>query len=201
MRVLQRGYESVDHLTTLNSLLKVCRQKNLPIEKNPMKIPLRCATRIMLLGLTATLYAFAASSEHHRVQLFPRVRAGDVLAYQVRYQCEKKLKTESAVAAPMAPDGGDVDTQRQLKIEVLEARGDGRNAQLRLRLVLTPLEQGGKEETTELTLHGDGRVSDEHGTEALTDEDRTALRAWTAQFAMAGIFPAAGVRQGEKWEG
>ena len=32
-------------------------------------------------------------------------------------------------------------------------------------------------------------------------EDRTAIRAWTAQFAMAGIFPVAGVRLGEKWKG
>lgn len=167
-----------------------------------MKIARRCAASAMLLWLTAMYCAVsAASADRDRVHLFPRLRAGEVFTYQVRYQSEKKIKTESAVAAPMAPDAGELDTQRRLRVDVLEASGDGRNAKLHLRLVLTSLEQAATEKTLEFTLHGDGRVSDERGTETLTVEDRAAIRAWTAQFAMAGIFPLAGVRLGEKWKG
>jgi hypothetical protein len=34
----------------------------------------------------------------------------------------------------------------------------------------------------------------------LPAEDQEMIRAWVAQFAMAGIFPVAGVKRGERWK-
>ena len=43
----------------------------------------------------------AGSRTPDRVNLFPKLRVGEGYTYQVRYQSEKKMRTESAVAAPM----------------------------------------------------------------------------------------------------
>ena len=142
----------------------------------------------------------AGSRTPDRVNLFPKLRAGEGYAYQVRYQSEKKMRTESAVAAPMAPESAQSDTQRLLRVEVLSARGEGRKTELRLWLRLTPPDEPTKEKNAEFTLHRDGRVSDELGMDILPAEDREIIRAWVAQFAMAGIFPLAGVKRGERWK-
>jgi hypothetical protein len=138
--------------------------------------------------------------ERIRASLFPKLRAGEAYTYQVRYQEEKKIKTESAVAAPMAPEGGRTDTQRLVRVEVLGERGAGRAAELRLRLRLTPPGEPENEKTAELTLSGDGRVSNRQGMDAFSAEDKETVRAWMAQFGIAGVFPSAGVLPGERWK-
>jgi hypothetical protein len=159
-----------------------------------------------IIGALTPLFLFvmlgdvARGSTPNRVNLFPRLRVGEVYSYQVRYQSERKMRTESAVAAPMAPENAQSDTQRLLQVEVLNAQGVGRKTELRLRLRLTPPDEPTQEKSTEFTLRGDGRVSDEVGTDILPAEDQEIIRAWVAQFAMAGIFPAAGVKQGERWK-
>lgn len=159
------------------------------------------ASRGALLGciLFVRLVTGAGGNERHRVNLFPKLHAGESYTYQVRYQSEKKMNTESAVAAPMAPEGGQTDTQRLLRVEVLGVHGEGRSAELRMRLGLSPPEEPANEKSAELTLQGDGRVSDEQVTNILSAEEQEIVRAWMAQFGMAGIFPAAGVKQGERW--
>jgi hypothetical protein len=158
------------------------------------------APAVLLFLFFAGLTMAANGSERNRVNLFPKLHVGEGYTYQVRYQSEKKIKTESAVAAPMAPEGGRTDTQRLLRMEVLGEKGAGRTAELRLRLRLTPPEEPENEKRAELTLHGDGRVSDQQGMDTFSTEDQETIRAWTAQFGMAGVFPAAGVKQGERWK-
>jgi hypothetical protein len=166
-----------------------------------MKAAMRKSTPAVLLFLSFAALRLAGSErEGNRVSLFPKLHAGEGYSYQVRYQAEKKIKTESAVAAPMAPEDGRTDTQRLLRMEVLGEKGAGRTAELRLRLRLTPPEEPENETRAELTLQGDGRVSDEQGMNSFSAEDQETIRAWMAQFGMAGVFPVAGVKQGERWK-
>lgn len=166
-----------------------------------MKAVCRSMTRVLVvLPLFAGMVNAAKGSERNHVNLFPKLHAGEMYTYQVRYQSQNRMKTESAVAAPMAPEVSDTDAQRLMRVEVLEVKNEGRSAELRLRLQLTQPETAAKERTAELTLHGDGRASDEKGIDILYVDDQLTIREWVAQFGMAGIFPAAGVQQGEKWK-
>ncbi|GAC1619255.1 MAG: hypothetical protein NVS9B13_08390 [Candidatus Acidiferrum sp.] len=158
------------------------------------------APALLIFLLSAGLTIMSSASDQGRVNLFPRLRAGERYAYQVRYQAEKKIKTESAVAAPMAPEGGRTDAQRLFRLDVIAEKGEGRAAILRVRIRLVSAEEPESEKVLELTLHGDGRVSDEQGMDALSAEDQVILRVWIGQFGMAGIFPAGGVKPGDKWK-
>jgi hypothetical protein len=138
----------------------------------------------------------ADGNARDRVNLFPKLQAGEVYSYQVRYQSNNKMKTESAVAAPIAPDATATDLQRVLRVVVVRTDADG----IRLRVYLTHSNELAKEQTAELTLHNNGSVSGENGMDVLSAEDQLAIRSWMAQFAVAGIFPSDGLKLGEKWK-
>jgi hypothetical protein len=134
-----------------------------------------------------------------RVTLFPKLRAGQTFTYRIDYRSEIRTKTESAVVAPVAPAGRQTDVRVMLQVEVKDVQPEGEKTVVRLR---TRFAEAGEQEekAVEFTLHGDGRVSDVKGLDALSLEEQEAWSDWVAQFGIAALFPEKGVRLGEKWK-
>src|SRR5260370_39344727 len=67
-----------------------------------------------------------AKDRPQRVNLFPRLEAGQTLAYQISYHSDKHVKTESRVIVAAPDDSGKIDVNALLRLEVLgvQARGD-----------------------------------------------------------------------------
>lgn len=160
-----------------------------------------------------------ASSPAERVNLNPKLRAGQTFSYQIGYRAQAQTKTESAVAAPMAPPGGLTDEHLQLQGEVEEIRAENGGSVARLRTwIVQPdiasaasLGKGAarteeaaqatsKKKEIEFTLHANGGVTDLKGLDALTLQEQAAWQEWVARFGVAAIFPEKGVKAGDKWK-
>lgn len=174
--------------------------------------------------LLLTVTACGAQAGADRVNLFPKLHVGQIIRYQVGYRATTDQSTESNVATPMAPGGGQTNANIVLQVEVEDLRAEaGRElARLRTRIFETDAtaandsmtagsapnasgaaksgasEQTGK--TVELTLHGDGHVTDVQGLDALSPAEQAAWREWADRFAGAAAFPPKGVKPGEKWK-
>ncbi|MGB2621714.1 MAG: hypothetical protein WA857_01725 [Candidatus Acidiferrum sp.] len=170
------------------------------------------------LGLCLLLSAVPvqARDKADRVVLFPKLSVGQIIRYRIGYRSSTTADTESTVAAPMAPTGGQTDANILLEVEVEDLRTDAGIPLLRLRTRIVepalaapknpPPNPGSVEnaansgKTVELTLHGDGRVTDIEGLDKLTADERAAWQEWVARFGGAATFPEKGVKPGEKWK-
>ena len=143
-----------------------------------------------------------------RVILFPRLSVGQIIRYQIGHHAATNTTTESTVAAPMAPTGGQINANILLQVEVEDLRIDaGKSlARLRTRIVdpdaaapaplasnpaaTTNTTEGpndaGKSDkrnqTVELTLHSDGQVDRCRGTGRLSTDEQSAWREWVGRF-------------------
>ncbi len=169
-----------------------------------------------LLLLAAPLGGVGSRAE--RVKLFPKLQAGQTFTYLIRYRNDKNIKTESAVVAPMAPTGAQLDAHGLLRVEVLEVQvKDGKPA-IHVRSEFQTLDSGAwlkqpdqknpewrgqlpdrENQPVECTLLADGRVEQISGLESLSTEQQQAWQEWIARFTMTWSLPAEGMRRGEKW--
>ena len=168
----------------------------------------------------------AARDNPDRVVLSPKLTVGQSIHYQIGYRSTTNTNTESTVAAPMAPTGGQTNESFLLLVEVQDLRADsGRTARLRTQIVepeagalqaaasdAKPSTSGtespnfaGKsvkrEKIVAFTLHGDGQVTDIEGLDRLAAEEQAAWQEWVARFGGGGSFPEKGIKPGEKWKG
>jgi hypothetical protein len=171
-----------------------------------------------LLALTVPC---AARDNSERVVLFPRLTVGETIHYRIGYGAKTNTNTESTVAAPMAPTGGQTNSNLLLLVEVEDLRVDaGRTvARLRTRIVEpdiiapntadstnNPLHAGGsgksakRDKTVGFTFHGDGQVSDVEGLDRLSADEQAAWQEWVARFGSGAAFPERGIKPGEKWK-
>src|SRR5580692_12238283 len=94
---------------------------------------------LKVLGCCLLLAAVpcAARDNADRVVLFPKLSVGQTFRYQIGYSAKTNTNTESTVAAPMAPTGGQTNENLLLVVEVEDLRVDaGRTvARLRTRIV------------------------------------------------------------------
>src|ERR1700730_17715995 len=75
----------------------------------------------------------AAKDRPERINLFPRVQAGQVLAYQISYHCDKSVKTESTVIVATPDNSEKTDVNALLRIEILGVQVQGGRAVIRAR--------------------------------------------------------------------
>jgi hypothetical protein len=174
--------------------------------------------------LLAMALPCAARDNADRVVLFPKLTVGQTIRYQIGYSAKTNTSTESTVAAPMAPTGGQTNENLLLLIEVEDLRVDaGRTvARLRTRFVepdaIVPTDSaatkppgaapapgdtgksGKREKVVECTLHTDGQVTDVEGLDRLSPEEQAAWQEWVARFGGGASFPEKGVKPGEKWK-
>jgi len=175
--------------------------------------------RALLSFILAICLPARAGSRNDRANLFPQLQAGATIFYEVSYASDRKVKTESAVAAPMAPNGARVNAHGLLRVEVLDvAAPDGRplmhlrtqfetlNSDTHLRM---PNEKPGQSQVVlldpqgkfvEFTLLPDGRIDTVKGLDALFPEQQQLWSEWVARFAATAVFPKGGPKRGDKWE-
>src|SRR5580698_3466929 len=127
---------------------------------------------LRLLGccLIAAAVPCAARDNADRVVLFPKLAVGQTIRYQIGYSAKSNANTESTVAAPMSPAGGQTNENLFLLAEVEDLRVDVGKQVARLRTrILEPdavvpnaspagaaAQSVKPEKTVEFVLHADG---------------------------------------------
>ena len=168
----------------------------------------------------------AAHTNQDRAVLAPKLSVGQTLHYQVSYRAKADTTTESTMAAPMAPTGGQTNASLLLQVEVDDLRVDaGRTvARLRTRILepdhvappavspapnavansvqtpTVPSNAAKPNKIVEFVLHGDGQVTDVEGLDKLSSAEQAAWQEWVARFGGSAAFPERGIKPGEKWK-
>src|ERR1700674_1817308 len=92
-------------------------------------------TKYCVCGSIALLAMSVCASKDRpeRVNLFPRLRAGQTLAYQISYHSDKHVKTESSVIVATPDDSAKVDVNALLRLEILGVQAKGERAVIHAR--------------------------------------------------------------------
>ena len=179
-----------------------------------MKRRLHLATTVTLLFV-----AIAAASTEQRVSLLPRLRAGQTITYLIRFQSVKKIKTESNVAVPFAPDSAQIDAQGLLRLEILEVQPFAGRPVVRARARFLTLgsavpatkpngmnsnENQNRSDPTDnfvqFIISSDGFFEQVSGLDALSQDQQQVWQEWAARFAAAWALPAQSAKPGDKWK-
>ena len=78
----------------------------------------------VLLVLLATPVC-PAKGRAERVNLFPRLQAGQTVDYQISYHSDKHVKTESTVIVAAPEDSAKIDVNALLHLEILGVQAQG----------------------------------------------------------------------------
>lgn len=154
-----------------------------------------------------------------RATLFPNVHAGQTLTYLIQFKSQKETKTQSNVAAPLAPSSPDTDVHGLLRIEILQAIPQNQRTEIHARAHFQNMEAGTSSQTgpgkgaaeslpnnnpdkaaIRFTIHANGMVDQIEGLDGLAPDQQQIWREWASKFAIAGTFLKSGVKLGEKWE-
>lgn len=176
-----------------------------------------CVHRFGSIALLAVCVV-AAKDRPARVNLFPRLQAGQTLAYQIGYHIDKHVKTESRVIAAAPDDSAKIDVNALLRLEILSVQAQGDRAVIHARTrfeVLDPdshfklldiepsaAQLRGKDpdgKFIEFTILPDGRLDQIRGLDALFPEQQQAWQEWASRFLLAAGFRISGIRIGQKW--
>jgi hypothetical protein len=169
-----------------------------------------------LLGCLLFVVAFPweAGSRVDRIQLFPKLQAGQIITYQVSCRITKEAKTQSTVVMAQAPSDATIDVRGLLRIQVLGVDSQGQRATFHARSWFQSLDADARAKTPapvsaqeqdpagiplEFTIFPDGRVDPGKGADALTPDQQQAWRQWASRFIAAGAFPEGGVKLTQKW--
>jgi hypothetical protein len=174
---------------------------------------------LQLIAGLLFLAAVAAGAGDKRVTLLPKLQAGQTITYLIRYRSDKNIKTESNVAAPLAPSEAQMDAHGLLQIDILNVQQEGAKTTVQARGQFLNLDSGvwlkkpgdkkpnwdvqrmdpeGK--SIEFTISSNGSVEKVIGLDSLFPEQQQAWQEWVARFALAWTLPAEGVKTGEKWK-
>jgi hypothetical protein len=160
----------------------------------------------------------AAKDRPTRVNLFPRVQAGQTLSYQISYHSDKHVKTESRVFVAAPDDSAKIDVSALLLLEVLSVQAQGDRAIIHARTkfdvlnsdshfnvpnIDPPAAQAQRQDPDgkfiEFTILPDGRLDQVAGLDALSPEQQQAWQEWASRFLLAAGFRTTGVRIAQKW--
>src|SRR5438874_209382 len=82
---------------------------------------------LVLCAFLTTLTVNTAATRTDRVNLFPRLRAGQKLIYQISYQSDKQVNTHSSITVASPSDNAKIDVRGLLRLEkilAVERQGD-----------------------------------------------------------------------------
>jgi hypothetical protein len=179
----------------------------------------RAKYAVAIYGSTALLALSVcfAKDQPVRVNLFPRLQAGQTLAYQISYHSDKRIKTESPVIVATPDDSAKVSVNALLRIEVLgvQAKGDravvharakfetlGADSRFKVPNVEPPAQlqkQDPNGKFIEFTILPDGALDQVIGLDALFPEQQQAWHEWASRFLLAAAFRTRGGRIAQKW--
>lgn len=171
-------------------------------------------------GLVALLLisVCVAKGRSTPINLFPRLQAGQVLAYQVSYHSDKHVTTRSSVIIATPDDSARMDVNALLRLEVLGVQAQGQRASIRARTKFDVLDstlgfrvpqveplapqvqrQSREAKLIEFTILPNGRLDQITGLDALFPEQQQAWQEWASRFLLASTFPAPSARVTQKW--
>ena len=171
-------------------------------------------------GLIALVLVFAnTAAAEQRVNLLPRLQPGQIVTYLIRFQSDKKIKTESTVAAPMAPNAAQLDAHGLLRIEILSVQQADRKPMIHAKAQFLTLDSGvwvknpGSKKPNwdvrrvdpagkiiEFTVSSEGFFEEISGLDTLLPEQQQAWQVWAVRFAAAWTLPAQGAKFRDKWK-
>ncbi len=175
--------------------------------------------RNVQLAFAMFLFTVARAAADQRVNLLPKLQAGRVVTYLIRFQAKKNIKTESNVVLPLVPDAVQLDAHGLLRVEILDVQQSSGKPAVHAKAQFLTLDSGvwlkkpgakkpnwegervdpaGK--TIEFDISPDGSFEKVSGLDTLFPEQQQAWQEWAARFATAWTLPAQGARVGDKWK-
>jgi hypothetical protein len=171
------------------------------------------------LAAAILLFSVALAAAGERVNLLPKLQAGQTITYLIRFKSDKKIRTESRVASPMVPNAVQIDAHGLLRVEILDVQMAGGKPAVHARGQFVTLDTGvwlkkpgdkkpdwdkqridpaGK--SIEFTISPDGSIEKITGLDSLFPEQQQVWQEWAARFAMAWTISAQGLKIGAKWK-
>jgi hypothetical protein len=171
-----------------------------------------CACLVLVL-----ISAGSARPHSVRVDLLPKLRAGQILTYDVSYSSDKQVNADSPAVPENSPDDAKVEVHALLRIEILDLQTRGERFVVRARARFdapgldansnTPAssmpaspqrDEGAKSKAVEFTILPDGRIEQLEGLDSLYPDQQQAWQEWASRFALPRVFPGNGVKLTEK---
>ena len=190
-----------------------------------MKQPHTCAKvpqwflGLVLFAVLAALSVNIAAARPDRVNLFPRLRAGQTLAYQISYHSDKQINTRSSVVVASPSDNAKVDVRGLLRLEILavDRQGDRALIHARSRFELLNSDshfkvpevqapdpkqqrQDPPGKSIDFVILPDGRIDSIKGLDQFFPEQQQAWQEWVSRFALAAAFPGNGAKLSQRWK-
>jgi hypothetical protein len=169
---------------------------------------------VLLLAFCAAPYLSVATETPTHVISFPKFTLGQSVVYEIGYRAATNTDTESSVAAPMAPTGGETEAHLLLQVDVENLSTDAGKPAVHLRTRLLDPDAAAAANKTppadatsspppskvvDFTLHANGQISDVNGLDALAANERAAWQQWLARFGVGAAIPEKALKPGEKW--
>ncbi len=176
-------------------------------------------SKIFLVTELFLLAAAIVFSRDQRANLLPKLQPGQSLIYLIRFQSDKKIKTESKVALAMVPNAVQLDAHGLLRVEILDVQASGGKPVIHARARFLTLDSGawmkkpgdkkphwdlqrvdpaGK--TIDFAISSAGSFENVFGLDSLFPEQQQAWREWAARFALAWTLPVQGPKIGDRWK-
>jgi hypothetical protein len=158
----------------------------------------------------------AAKDRPERVNLFPRVQAGQRFAYQISYHSDKHVNTQSTLIVATPDNSEKTDVNALLRLEILAVQVQGGHAVIRARSKFEDSDshfnaaemkpagehvskQDSHEKFVEFTILPDGNLDQIVGLDAFLPEQQQAWQEWASRFLLAAAVRGPGVRLAQKW--
>jgi len=160
----------------------------------------------------------AAKDRPERINLFPRVQAGQVLAYQISYHSDKSVKTESTVIVATPDNSEKTDVNALLRIEILDVQVQGGRAVIRARTKFETLNsdthfkvpqveppagqvqrQDPDAKSIEFMILPNGTIDQVAGLDVFLPAQQQAWHEWASRFLLAAAVRGPGARLAQKW--
>ena len=180
----------------------IARNQTRPI---PWRVPARLSSLLRAMCFAVPLLAAPAGAEHTR--LVPRLRAGQVIFYQLEFSSSRTTRVESRISTAGLPPSANVAASCVLQVNVVEVDASG----IRLKTYLSekapasrgpsaPPSEPAPDRLVEVTVKPDGTPSGIKGFDQLSPAQQFAWNSWLARFTSSLTYPGPGVHVGEKWQ-
>jgi hypothetical protein len=168
--------------------------------------------------LFLTVFSREAGSRTDRVQLFPKLQAGQIIHYQISYRSSRQTQTQSSIKMAETPGDAILEARVQLRMEVLGVEFQGPRATIHARTWFQSLDSDANAKipatrplalaqhqdpngiALEFTIFPDGRMDQAKGLDALPPEQQQAWEQWASRFAASAVFPQNGIKVAQKWK-
>jgi hypothetical protein len=166
---------------------------------------------ISSVALALALAPGKATGRSDRLDLFPKLQAGQTITYRIAYRVQKQAKTQSSVVMAQAPGAPDTDVEGLLRLEILGVEAQAPRSTIHARTSFETLDVENKpapaasssassQASVEFTMSPNGRIGEIKNLDVFSPEEQQAWQQWASTFGAAAAFPADGIKLAEKWK-